>query len=275
MAREQLDEAPLTARLEGVVALLQEPSLRLFDDFGDIDARSKSSSHDLADGGCLEVGADGGVDAWMAHFNRHGCSILQHRTMDLADRGSRNGLAFKSGEQVLAPGAQVLPDGLLDLREGLRLGVELQHGEELARLGIEGPVHVGQDLTHFHRDALQFAERLDELDEGLGGQRAEVEVPAPHPACKSTEPDPCSSERSSAEPTKGRGGNRLSLFSAQPLEQQLELILGHPGLGVGRGKTIRYPAFFRDSRADTGVLHGFLADSYSGHGGPADPAPFS
>src|SRR5439155_14006584 len=57
MAREQLDETRLTARLQRVVALFQEASLRLFDDFGDIDARSKRSSHDFADGGCLEVGS--------------------------------------------------------------------------------------------------------------------------------------------------------------------------------------------------------------------------
>src|SRR5262249_17954752 len=52
MAGEQLDETRLTARLQRVVALFQEPSLRLFEDFGDIDARSKRSSHDFADDGC-------------------------------------------------------------------------------------------------------------------------------------------------------------------------------------------------------------------------------
>src|SRR5262249_16112813 len=64
MAGERLDETRLTVRLQRVVALLQEPALRFFEDRGDIDARSDGSSHDLDDRGRLEVRADRGVDAW-------------------------------------------------------------------------------------------------------------------------------------------------------------------------------------------------------------------
>jgi hypothetical protein len=178
MAREQLDETCLTARLQRVVALLEEPCLRLLDDLGDIDAGSERSSHDLGDCSCLEVRADRGVDAGMSHFHRDRRSVLQHRTMDLTDRGSRNRLAFQSGEQRLASSPEVFLDRLLDQREGRRLGVALEHGEGLARLGIERSVHVGQDLSPFHRDALQLAERFDKPGECLRGKRAKVEVPA-------------------------------------------------------------------------------------------------
>jgi hypothetical protein len=89
-------------------------------------------------------------------------------------------------------GPEVLLDGLLDLREGRRLGIALEHGEELARLGIERSVHVGQDLPHFHRDALQLAERFDKSGECLRRKRAKVEVPAAYLASESTEPEPCS-----------------------------------------------------------------------------------
>jgi hypothetical protein len=87
--------------------------------------------------------------------------------VDLADRSGGDGLALKSGEQGLRSSSEILPDGLLDLGERRGLGVELEHCEKLARLGGEGAVHVGQDLAHFHRDALQLAKRLDKPGECL------------------------------------------------------------------------------------------------------------
>ena len=149
MAREELDETGLAARLQRVVALLEEAGLCLLDDLRDVDARSKGSRHDLANGRCLEIGPDGGVNARMAHFHRHGYSVFADRAVDLANRGSGNGLAFDSGEQSLASRPKVLLDGALDLREGCRLGVALEHGKELARLGVEGSVHIGEDLPTF------------------------------------------------------------------------------------------------------------------------------
>src|SRR5262245_41955719 len=101
MTRKEVDEMGLAARLQQVVALLEESGLCFLDDLRDVHARSKGSRHDLAEGGCLEIGADGGVDARMAHFHSHGCSVVADRAVDLANRGNGHGLALDAGEHSL------------------------------------------------------------------------------------------------------------------------------------------------------------------------------
>src|SRR4051812_16880467 len=115
MAREQRRELRLTTRLQLVVALLEEASLRLFEDLRDIDTRCERASHQLADRSRLEVGADRSVDAGMLHLHRDRRSIVHHPTMDLTDRRGRDGRALEPGEQRIAAGPEVIPDDLLDL----------------------------------------------------------------------------------------------------------------------------------------------------------------
>ena len=145
--------------------------MSLGDELGWVERTERLAQEHADQVGVLQVGGDGGGDAWILHLDGDrplvtGVGVADHRPMDLPDRrrGDRYGVPLQ--KDLLRRAAELLGDHLSGQFAAHRRGVGLQLGEGVADRFGQPVVEIARHLADLHQRPLEVAEALGHL---LGG----------------------------------------------------------------------------------------------------------